>query len=132
MRFMLIARATKNSEAGIPPSPELMSAIGKFSEDMAKTGVLVDTGGLMPSSMGALVQLSNGNITVTDGPFAETKELIAGYAIVQVTSKEEAVEIGKRFMKIHADVLGPSYSADSEIRQLFEQPESCREFTAEH
>lgn len=132
MRFMLIARATKNSEAGIPPSPELMSAIGKLSEDMAKTGVLVGTGGLLPSSMGALVQLSNGNITVTDGPFAETKDLIAGYAIVQVNSKEEAVEIGKRFMKIHADILGPSYTADSEIRQLFEQPACVPEFTAEH
>lgn len=107
------------------PKPPTVHRIGV-------TPVLVDTGGLLPSSMGALVQLSNGNITVTDGPFAETKELIAGYAIVQVNSKEEAVEIGKRFMEIHADILGPSYTADSEIRQLFEQPESCQGFTAEH
>jgi hypothetical protein len=120
MKFMLIAKADKNSEAGLPPDPKLIAAIGQLSADMAKAGVLVDTGGLLPSSAGARIRLAGGKLTVTDGPFAEAKELIAGYAIVQAKSKEEAIELAKRFWKIHADVLGPSYVGEGEIRQLFE------------
>ena len=120
MKFMLIAKADKNSEAGLPPDPKLIAAIGQLAADMAKAGVLVDTGGLLPSSAGARIRLAGGQLTVTDGPFAEAKELIAGYAIVQAKSKEEAIELAKRFWKIHADVLGPSYVGEGEIRQLFD------------
>src|SRR5262245_41423492 len=121
MRFMLIARATKDSEAGVPPDPRLMAAIGKFAEEMTKAGVMLEMGGLAPSSKGARLRLSGGKVTVTDGPFAEAKELIGGYAIVQVKSKEEAVELARRFLMIHAEVLGPSYVAESEVR-LFLEP----------
>jgi hypothetical protein len=118
MRFMLIAQCTKESEAGIPPKPELMAAIGKLSEEMMKAGVLVGMGGLLPTSMGARVRLAGGKVTVTDGPFAEAKELIGGYAIVQVGSKKEAIELARRFWQAHADVLGPSYEGGGEIRQM--------------
>lgn len=119
---MLIAKATRDSESGAPPQPELMAAIGRFGEEMGKRGVLVDQGGLFPSSMGTRVRASGGELTVTDGPFAETKEVIAGYAIVQVASKAEAVDISKQFLKLHMDVIGPSYEAESEVRQMFEMP----------
>src|SRR5215470_5578717 len=108
MKFMMIAYATKDSESGNPPDPRLMAAIGKLSEDMAKAGVLVSTGGLAPSSMGSRVRLSGGKITVTDGPFTESKEIIGGYAIVNTKSKAEALELSRRFWQVHADVLGPS------------------------
>lgn len=119
MRFMLMARADKNSEAGAPPKPELMAAVAKLTEEMAKAGVLVDTGGLAPSSRGALLRLKGGKVTVIDGPFAEAKELIGGYAIVEVKSREEAIELAKRFLEVHAEVLGLSYETESEVRQMF-------------
>ncbi len=120
MRFMLIAMGTKESEAGCAPTPELMAAIGKLSEDMTKAGTLLEMGGLAPTSKGARLQLSGGKVTVTDGPFTEAKEVIGGYAIVQVESKAEAIELSKRFLQIHADVMGPSYQARSEVRQFFD------------
>jgi hypothetical protein len=122
MKFMLIANATKDSEAGLPPDPRLMAAIGKFSEDMASAGVLVGGGGLMPSSQGARFRLAGGKVTVTDGPFTEAKELIGGYAIVEVNSKAEAIELAKRFWAIHAEILGPSYVGGGDVRQLFDGP----------
>jgi hypothetical protein len=122
MKFMLIANATKDSEAGVPPDPKLMAAIGKLSEELTKAGVLVGGGGLAPSSMGARLRLSGGKVTVTDGPFAEAKEIIGGYAIVEVQSKEEAIELAKRFWQIHAEVLGPSYVGGGDVRQMFEPP----------
>src|SRR4051794_6011120 len=120
MRFMLIAHADKDSEAGVPPKPELMGALGKFGEDLVKSGVMLDTGGLMPSATGSKIRVSGGKVTVTDGPFTEAKEIIAGYAIVQVKSKEEAVEIARRFYQVHTDILGPDYEAVGEIRQLYD------------
>lgn len=120
MKFMLIAKADKDSESGAMPSMELMTALDKSMEELTKAGKLIETGGLLPSSQGARVRLSGGRVTVTDGPFAEAKELIAGYAIVQVDSKEEAIELAKRFYEIHAEVLGPSYEAEGEVRQLFD------------
>lgn len=123
MRFLMMIKADKNYEAGIPPSNELMVAIGKLTEEMMRAGVVLDTGGLLPSSKGARVQVARGKLTVTDGPFSETKELIGGYAILQTRSKEEAIELGKRFMKVHADILGPSYEGALEIRQLFDPSE---------
>ena len=122
MRFMLIAKATKESESGAPPSPQLMAAIGALAQEMAQQGILVDQGGLYPSAAGARVRLSGGRITVTDGPFAETKELIGGYAVVDAASLDEAIELSKRFLQIHLDVLGSAYEGESEIRQMFEMP----------
>src|SRR5579872_5216816 len=118
MRFMLMTKLS--NENAPPPPPELYAAIGKLTGEIAHTGVLVSTGGLMHTSKGAKARLSGGKITVTDGPFAETKECIGGYAIVEVKSKEEAIELSKRFLQIHADVMGPEYELDSEIRQMYE------------
>jgi hypothetical protein len=96
-----------------------MAAVGKHAEeaDRERPG---QTGGLLPSSAGARVRVAGGKLTVTDGPFAEAKELIGGYAILRASSKEEAIELGKDFMKLHADVLGSSYEGELEIRQMAE------------
>ena len=120
MRFMVMVKADKDYEAGLPPKPELLAAIGKLSHDMVKAGVLLETGGLLPSSRGARVRASGGKLSVTDGPFTETKELVGGYAIVQAQSRDEAVELGKQFMEVHVTVLGSSYDGECEIRQLFD------------
>jgi hypothetical protein len=122
MKFMLIAYATKESEAGNPPDPRLLAAIHELAEDMTRAGVMVGTGGLAPSFTGAQVRLSGGKVTVMDGPFTETKEIVGGYAIVQVSSREEAIEMARRFFEIHAEILGPSYEGAGEVRQLFDQP----------
>jgi hypothetical protein len=125
MRFMMIVKADKDYEAGALPPPELMAAIGKLSEEMIKAGVLLDIGALLPSSKGARINVKQGRLTVTDGPFSEAKELIGGYAIVQVKSRQEALERGRRFMQLHADVLGPSFDGELEIRQMPEVPNQC-------
>src|SRR5580704_17480904 len=96
MRFMMIVKANKDSEAGKMPGEELLSAMGKYNEELMKAGVLVDLSGLQASSKGARVKFSGEKRTVIDGPFAETKELIAGYWIINVKSKEEAIEWSKR------------------------------------
>ena len=118
MRYMMMVKADQDYEAGSPPKPELMAAIGKLSEEMARAGVLLETGGLLPSSMGARVRVAGGKLTVVDGPFSEAKELIGGYAILRAATKQDAIEMGKRFMRVHADVLGPSYDGELEIRQM--------------
>ena len=125
MRFMMMIKATRNSEAGMPPSPELMAAIGKFTEEGIRAGVVLDTGGLLPSAMGARLRIAGGQVTVTDGPFPETKELIGGFAVLRLPSKEEAVEVGRRFMEVHAEILGPSYEGEMEIRPMFDGPDGC-------
>jgi hypothetical protein len=117
---MLIAHADKNSETGAPPDPWLIAAIGKLTEDLRRSGILVGNGGLAPTSTGARVQLAGGK--VLDGPFTEAKEIIGGYAIVDVSSKQEAIELAKRFYQIHAEILGPSYQATGEVRQMFDGP----------
>lgn len=119
MRFMMLVKGDKDYEAGRPPSPELLDAIGKLSAEMAQRGRLVDQGGLMPSSRGAKVRISGGKLKVLDGPFAEAKELIGGYAIFDLGSREEAIELAKQFMKLHSDVLGASYDGEVEVRQMF-------------
>src|SRR6195256_6109150 len=96
MRFMMIVKASKDSEAGVMPSEELLSAMGKYNEELMKAGVLLDAAGLQASSKGARVRFSGGKRTVIDGPFTETKELIAGYWVIQVKSREEAIEWAKR------------------------------------
>src|SRR5688500_3622870 len=103
MRFMSIVKADANYEAGHPPSPELMAAIGKLTQEMIQAGIVKDTGGLFPSSAGARVRATGGKLTVTDGPFTESKELIGGYAILEANSREEAIELAKQFMKVHVD-----------------------------
>lgn len=120
MKFMMMVKADKNYEAGVPPHPKLMAAISKLTEEATRAGVLLETGGLLPSSTGARVRVAGGRLTVVDGPFAEAKELIGGYAILQAKSREEAIELGKGFLKLHADVLGPSYEGELEIRQMAE------------
>src|ERR1700681_787088 len=96
MKFMMIVKASKDSEAGVMPSEELLSAMGKYNEELMKAGVLLDLSGLQPSSKGARIKFSGGKRTVIDGPFAETKELIGGYWLIQVKSREEAMEWARR------------------------------------
>jgi len=116
MRFMMIVKANQDSEAGKMPSEELLSAMGKYNEELMKAGVLVDLTGLHPSSKGARIKFQGWKRTVMDGPFAETKELIAGYWIIKVNSLEEAVEWAKRAPDPH----GEGQEGEIEIRQLFE------------
>lgn len=120
MRYMMIVKADPNYEAGRPPDPALMTAVGKLSQEMTERGVLLQSGGLLPSSKGARVRVSGGKMTVTDGPFAETKELIGGFAILEAASKEEAIRLGQEFMRLHVDVLGPSYEGTLEVRAMFD------------
>ena len=131
MRYMMMVKAASNYETGAPPDARLIAAIGKHAEDMTRAGVLLETEGLLPSSQGARVRAAGGKLTVTDGPFVESKELIGGYAILQASSKDEAIELGKIFMKIHVDVLGPSYEGELEIRPMFD-PSDCGFQCAKH
>jgi hypothetical protein len=115
MRFMTMV---KSAEKSGPPPPSLMAAIAKLGEQAAKEGVLVETGGLMPTALGARVRLTGGKLFVTDGPFMETKEVIGGYAVYEVSSKEEAIEHTRRFMQLHIDHW-PGWEGETEIRQIF-------------
>src|SRR5581483_5217442 len=116
MRFMMIVKANQDSEAGKMPSEELLSAMGKYNEELMKAGVLLELAGLQPSSKGARIRFSGGKRSVIDGPFTETKELIAGYWIIQVKSREEAIEWAKRVPAPH----GEGQEGEIEIRQVFE------------
>ena len=115
MRFMIMVKASKDSEAGVLPSAELLTAMGKFNEELIKAGVMVAGEGLQSSAKGARVRFSGNKRTVIDGPFSETKELIAGFWIFQVKSKEEAIEWVKR-----APNPMPGTESEIEIRQIFE------------
>ena len=125
MRFMMIVKATRDSEAGAPPNPELMEAVAKLADEATAQGTLITSGGLLPSSQGVRIQVVGGKTSVTDGPFAETKELVGGFAIFDLKSKEEAIEGGRKFMQLHADILGPSYEGEMEIRPMFDHPQNC-------
>jgi hypothetical protein len=116
MRFMMIVKASKDSEAGVMPSEELISAMGKYNEDLMKAGVLLDAAGLQASSKGARVKFSGEKRTVVDGPFTESKELIAGYWVIQVKSREEAIQWAKRA----PNPQGPGKEGEIELRQFFE------------
>ena len=116
MRFMMIVKADKDTEAGVMPDEKLIAAMTRYNEELAKAGVLLDLAGLQQSSKGARVRFSGGKRTVVDGPFAETKELIAGYWPIQVKSKEEAIEWAKRAPAPH----GEGEECETELRQLFE------------
>jgi hypothetical protein len=112
---MMIVKASQESEAGVMPSNELIAAMTRYNEELMKAGVLLDLSGLQASSKGARVRFSGGKTTVVDGPFAETKELIAGYWIIQVKSREEAIEWARRAPNPHEGGEG-----EIEIRQFFE------------
>ena len=125
MRFMVMVKATSDSEAGVMPSQELLAAMGQYNEELVKAGVLLAAEGLQPSSKGKRVRFSGDKRTVVDGPFAETKELIAGFWIIQVKSMEEAIEWVKRCpnpMEVDSDI---------EIRQVFDQDDFGEAFTPE-
>lgn len=126
MRFMIIVKADKNSEAGVLPDENLLAEMGKFNEELVKAGILLAADGLHPSSKGARVRFSGEKRTVIDGPFAETKELIAGFWLWQVKSKEEAIEWVKRCPNPF-----PGTESEIEIRQLFEAEDFGAEFTPE-
>lgn len=124
MRFMIIVKASADSEAGVMPSEELMTAMGNYNEELAKAGILIDCDGLQPSSKGARVRFSGEQRTVIDGPFAETRELIAGYWIWEVKSKQEAIDWVKRCPNPM-----PGTDAEIEIRPVYSAEDFGEEFT---
>ena len=115
MRILGLLKADEDSEAGAPPSKELIERMGSFIEEITKAGVMLATDGLQPSSKGTRVKLSDGKVTVTDGPFAEAKEVIGAYWIIQVRSREEAIEWAKRAPMSDNEVI--------EVRQIHEMPD---------
>jgi hypothetical protein len=116
MRFMMIVKASKDSEAGVMPSEKLISDMTRYNEEMVKAGVMLEGAGLQPSSKGARIKFSGNKVTVVDGPFAETRELIAGYWLIQVKSREEALAWARRVPNPH----GEGGEGEIELRQLFE------------
>ena len=112
MRFMSMIRIKENT--GQVPSEQLMSDMGKLIEELTRTGQLISTAGLRPTSEGVRVRLRRGKLSLTDGPFTETKEVIGGYAILETTTKQEAIELTQRFLKIHRD----EWDIECEVRQL--------------
>ena len=126
MRFMIIIKASQDSEAGVMPSQELLTAMGNYNEELVKAGIMLAGEGLHPSSKGARIKFSGDKRTVIDGPFIETKELIAGFWLWKVKSKEEAIEWVKRCPNPM-----PGTEAEIEIRQVFEAEDFGAEFTPE-
>lgn len=124
MRFMIIGKATKESEAGILPKPEAFAAMQEYNEELVKAGILLAAEGLSPTSKGARVKFSGDKVTVVDGPFAESKELIAGFTIIQAKSLDEAIEWVKR-----APNLSPDGESEIEIRKLMDVEDFGDEFT---
>src|SRR2546428_11691277 len=116
MRYMILVKASRDSEAGILPEKKLIAAMRKYNEELVKAGVLLDVEGLQPSSKGWRIKYSGGKRTVIDGPFTEAKELVAGYTLIQVKSKEEAMEWARRYPNPAAD----GKEGEIEVRQLFE------------
>jgi hypothetical protein len=121
MRFMMMIKASKEFEAGAPPNPALMAGMAKLSEEMGNAGVLLLSAGLQPSSQGTRIQCAAGKLSVLDGPFAETKELIGGFAILRAKSKQEAIELAKRCVDVHTKA---GVDIEMEIRPLFDPPDS--------
>jgi hypothetical protein len=116
MRFMVIVKATKKTETGALPEEKMIASMATFHEELVKAGVLLDASGLQPSSKGWRIKYSGGKRTVIDGPFTESKELIAGYTLIQVKSREEALEWTRRF----PNPVGEGEDAEIEVRQLYE------------
>jgi len=126
MRFMILRKADKATEAGVMPSQKLLAAMGSYMEEMVKAGILLGGEGLKPTANGARIKFSKGKPTVTDGPFAESKEVIAGYCLIRVKSKQEAIDWVKRWPALDADG-----NVELEIRPLFEAEDFGAEFTPE-
>ncbi len=126
MKYMMMVKldrtseAGKNYEAGTPPDAKLEVAMGKLMEELTKSGAMVEAAGLLPLSKGARIRAAGGKLTMTDGPFIESKEIIGGYAILRANSKKEALKMGEDFMMLHVDILGSSYEGELEIRQMFD------------
>ncbi len=119
MRFLSMIRIDENS--GLRPSAKLMEDMGKLMEELTREGKLVDTAGLLPTAQGVRVRWSGGKLSVVDGPFTETKEIIGGYALLEAASKEEAIELTKRFLKVHGD----EWNLECEVRQLMGHDAAC-------
>ena len=120
MRFMAIVKATRDYEAGQPPNPELMAAMGKLAIEQAQLGVLIGGGGLLPSRHGHMIRMSGGKVTVTDGPFTESKEVIGGFALLNYATHEEAIAGAHRVMAIHAQ--HGITELEMELRPMMEDP----------
>jgi len=118
MRYLMIVRGDENFSASGPPPQELMDAIGQLGIEAAKTGKIVSMGGLQPTSKGASVRISGGRLTVRDGPFSEAKEVIGGFTIMELGSKEEAIEEAKKFMELHRK-LWPAWDGECEVRLMY-------------
>jgi hypothetical protein len=116
MRFMIMVKGNRDTERGVMPEEKLIAAMAKYHEELAKAGVLLDASGLQPTSKGARIRFSGGKRTWVDGPFTESKELVAGYTLIQVKSREEGIEWAKRFPAPH----GEDNEGEIEVRQLFE------------
>jgi hypothetical protein len=118
MRYLMIVKGDENFSASGPPPQELMDAIGQLGIEAAKTGKIVSMGGLQPTSKGASVRISGGKMTVRDGPFSEAKEVIGGFTIMELASKEEAIEEAKKFMELHQK-LWPAWDGECEVRLMY-------------
>jgi hypothetical protein len=115
MRFMMLVKSAENSG---PPPKELMDAIGKLAEEAIKSGTMLDSGGLAPTALSTRVQLAGGRVGVTDGPFAESKEVVGGFAVFELSSKKEAIDSAVRFMELHKQYW-PGWEGETEVRQIF-------------
>ena len=119
MRFLSIVKINENS--GLQPSPKLMADMGKLMDELSREGKLVHTAGLAPTAEGMRIRLSGGRLSVKDGPFTEAKEVIGGYALLEAESREEAMEITKRFLRVHGD----EWDVECEVRRLMTDGETC-------
>ena len=128
MKHLILVTMERNSkvgrqyEAGTLGSPQLTTELGKLVDQLKASGKLLDVSVLVPQSKSARVRGAAGKVSVTDGPFIESKEIIGGYIMVATESRQEAIEIGRSFMKVHVEVFGPAYEGEMEIRQLSDQP----------
>jgi hypothetical protein len=122
MKYLTFMRCSESFNAGAAP-PAFMQAMGKFAEQSMKDGVLVDTAGLHPSRDASILRLERGEISVTDGPFTETKEIIGGYAIIQAKDKADVMRVAREFMELHRKHW-PGFEGECEVRQLFDQSEA--------
>ncbi|WP_233842540.1 YciI family protein [Dyella sp. 2HG41-7] len=119
MRFLSMVRINENS--GLIPSAQLMADMGKLMEELTREGKLINTAGLMPTASGVRVKLAKGKLSVIDGPFTEVKEVIGGYALLEAASQDEAIELTKRFLKVHGD----EWNIECEVRQLMMPGDQC-------
>ena len=125
MRYMMMIKANPGYEAGKPPNPGLIEAMGRLADEMTRTGVMLAVGGLQPSFAGTRIRLDGGKRSVTDGPFTETKELVGGYAILQAASRDEALALAQRCVDVHAAAGVTDF--ELEIRPMWDTPLGCAE-----